>query len=76
MPAYMATDAAMFGAINGLVPIGWIVLNIIFLHRLTTENGSFKVLQDSIAGITDDRRLLLLHQLHLNNKNKDRKSVV
>ena len=60
MPANMATDAAIFGAINGLVPIGWIVLNIIFLHRLTTENGSFKVLQDSIAGITDDRRLQLL----------------
>uniref|UniRef100_Q47F72 L-lactate permease n=1 Tax=Dechloromonas aromatica (strain RCB) TaxID=159087 RepID=Q47F72_DECAR len=60
MPANMATDAALFGAINGLVPIGWIVLNIIFLHRLTTENGSFKVLQDSIAGITDDRRLQLL----------------
>ncbi len=60
MPAEMATDAAVFGAVNGLVPIGWIVLNIIFLHRLTTENGSFKVLQDSIAGITDDRRLQLL----------------
>jgi len=60
MPAGMATDAALFGAINGLVPIGWIVLNIIFLHRLTTENGSFKVLQDSIAGITADRRLQLL----------------
>src|SRR5690349_14667868 len=60
MPSNMATDAALFGAINGLVPIGWIVLNIIFLHRLTTENGSFKVLQDSIAGITDDRRLQLL----------------
>lgn len=60
MPANMAGDAALFGAVNGLVPIGWIVLNIIFLHRLTTENGSFKVLQDSIAGITDDRRLQLL----------------
>ncbi len=60
MPAEMAADAAIFGAINGLVPIGWIVLNIIFLHRLTTENGSFKVLQDSIAGITSDRRLQLL----------------
>lgn len=34
---------------------------IIFLHRLTTaENGSFKVLQDSLARITDDRRLQLL----------------
>lgn len=60
MPGDMAVDAAIFGAINGLVPIGWIVLNIIFLHRLTTENGSFKVLQDSIAGITSDRRLQLL----------------
>ncbi|HET7775085.1 MAG TPA: L-lactate permease, partial [Azospira sp.] len=60
MPAGMATDAALYGAANGLMPIGWIVLNIIFLHRLTTENGSFKVLQDSIAGITPDRRLQLL----------------
>ncbi len=60
MPASMAGSAALFGAANGLLPIGWIVLNIIFLHRLTTENGSFKVLQDSLARITDDRRLQLL----------------
>ncbi|MDE2586178.1 MAG: L-lactate permease, partial [Betaproteobacteria bacterium] len=60
MPAHMAGEAALYGAANGLLPIGWIVLNIIFLHRLTTENGSFKVLQDSIAGITPDRRLQLL----------------
>ncbi|HJW02022.1 MAG TPA: L-lactate permease [Azospira sp.] len=60
MPANMAGEAALYGAANGLLPIGWIVLNIIFLHRLTTENGSFKVLQDSIAGITPDRRLQLL----------------
>ena len=55
MPANMAGSAALYGAANGLLPIGWIVLNIIFLHRLTTENGSFKVLQDSLARITDDR---------------------
>ena len=60
MPAGMAGSAALFGVANGLLPIGWIVLNIIFLHRLTTENGSFKVLQDSLARITDDRRLQLL----------------
>ena len=60
MPATMAGSAALYGAANGLLPIGWIVLNIIFLHRLTTENGSFKVLQDSLARITDDRRLQLL----------------
>ena len=44
----------------GLLPIGWIVLNIIFLHQLTEQNGSFKVLQDSLSNITEDRRIQLL----------------
>ena len=60
MPAAMAGKAAGLGLISGLFPIGWIVLNIIFLHRLTTLNGSFKVLQTSISGVTEDRRLQLL----------------
>ena len=60
MPAEMAGKAAALGIASGLFPIGWIVLNIIFLHRLTTLNGYFKVLQDSISGITEDRRLQLL----------------
>jgi lactate permease len=60
MPAGMAGRAAGYGIASGLFPIGWIVLNIIFLHRLTTLNGYFKVLQDSISGITEDRRLQLL----------------
>jgi lactate permease len=60
MPAPMAVKAAGLGIASGLFPIGWIVLNIIFLHRLTTLNGYFKVLQDSISGITEDRRLQLL----------------
>lgn len=60
MPAGMASRAALLGGLTGLLPIGWIVLNIIFLHQLTEKNGSFQVLQDSIAGITQDRRLQLL----------------
>ena len=60
MPVKLAALASAYGAAFGLLPIGWIVLNIIFLHQLTEENGSFKVLQDSIANITDDRRLQLL----------------
>jgi lactate permease len=60
MPSGMAGRAAWLGALTGLLPIGWIVLNIIFLHQLTERNGSFKVLQDSIAGVTEDRRLQLL----------------
>ena len=60
MPSEMAANAALYGGLTGLLPIGWIVLNIIFLHQLTEQNGSFKVLQDSIASITEDRRLQLL----------------
>ncbi|MGE5470431.1 MAG: L-lactate permease [Bacteroidota bacterium] len=60
MPSEMAAKAAFLGGLTGLMPIGWIVLNIIFLHQLTEQNGSFKILQDSIAGITPDRRLQLL----------------
>ena len=60
MPADMAGRAALFGGFTGLLPIGWIVLNIIFLHQLTEQNGSFKVLQDSLSGITEDRRIQLL----------------
>ena len=60
MPVAMATKASVFGIATGLFPIGWIILNVIFLYRLTVENGSFSVLQTSIAGITPDRRLQLL----------------
>jgi len=60
MPADMSIRATILGAVTGFFPIGWIVLNIIFLHQLTEQSGSFKVLQDSIAGITPDRRLQLL----------------
>ena len=60
MPVGQALGAAGFGAAYGLMPIGWIVLNIIFLYQLTEERGQFAVLRDSIAGITDDSRLQLL----------------
>ena len=60
MPAEMAGKAAFLGGLTGLLPIGWIVLNIIFLHQLADANGSCKIQEDSIANITQDRRLQLL----------------
>src|ERR1700687_3729780 len=56
----MALSAAAFGAAYGLFPIGWIVLNVIFLYQLTNERGLFDVLRQSITGLTQDRRLQLL----------------
>jgi lactate permease len=60
MPAPMAGRAALLGVAYGLLPIGWIVLNVIFLYRLTEERGVFIALQRAITSITSDRRLQLL----------------
>jgi lactate permease len=60
MPAGMALATAAFGAAYGLMPIGWIILNVIFLYQLTQQRGLFTVLRESITGITRDRRLQLL----------------
>lgn len=60
MPIKMASITALYGACYGLFPIGWIVLNVIFLYRMTLATGRFKVLQESMTGITQDTRLQLL----------------
>ena len=60
MPLQMAGMAAIYGAGFGLLPIGWIILNVIFLYQLAQEKGEFEVLQRSIGAISDDRRLQLL----------------
>src|SRR5438270_2693690 len=60
MPASMSIRATILGAVTGFFPIGWIVLNVIFLYKLTESTGRVQVLQDSIAGVTNDRRLQLL----------------
>jgi lactate permease len=60
MPAGMSLRATVLGAVTGFFPIGWIVLNVIFLYRLTVEKGAFEILQQTIGGVTTDRRLQLL----------------
>ena len=60
MPAGMSLRATVLGAVTGFFPIGWIVLNVIFLYRLTVEKGVFETLQKTIGGVTADRRLQLL----------------
>ncbi len=60
MPAAMAARTAVLGAAYGLFPIGWIILNVIFLYDLTCEKGHFAVMRESLTGITRDRRLQLL----------------
>src|SRR5437879_1242533 len=60
MPANMSIRASLLGVVVGFFPIGWIVLNVIFLYRITVETGRFELLQRAIGGVTTDRRLQLL----------------
>jgi len=60
MPARMALGTAAYGVAYGLFPIGWIVLNVIFLYQLTEQRGLFAILRESITTVTRDRRLQLL----------------
>jgi lactate permease len=60
MPTKMSLLTAGYGAIYGFFPIGWIILNVIFMYDLNCESGRFKVLQESLMGVTQDRRLQLV----------------
>src|SRR2546422_2520788 len=60
MPVRLALSTVVYGAAYGLFPIGWIILNVIFLYQLTNERGLFDILRQSITGLTQDRRLQLL----------------
>jgi lactate permease len=60
MPAGMAGLATLYGMAYGFLPIGWIIVNVIFLYNLANQKGLFRTLQDSLTAITRDRRLQLL----------------
>jgi lactate permease len=60
MPARIASATMVYGAGYGLLPIGWIIINVIFLYHLTVITGRFQIMQHSLMNITQDRRLQLL----------------
>ncbi|ADG07274.1 L-lactate permease [Kyrpidia tusciae] len=60
MPVPMAVSTAIYGMLSGLWPIGWIVFTAVFLYNITEESGYFRVIRDSITGLTGDRRMQAL----------------
>jgi lactate permease len=60
MPFEIAVGAAVYGALFGAFPIGWIILNVIFLYQLTVERGLFEVLRGSLARVAPDARVQLV----------------
>lgn len=60
MPVGTALTATAMGAFYGVFPIFWIVVTAIFIYNMTVETGQFEIVKNSIATITDDRRLQAL----------------
>lgn len=60
MPAPAAFGAAAYGGAYGLFPIGWIVLNVMFLHALTVRSGLFQELKDQLLRLAPDPRIQVI----------------
>ena len=60
MPVTVALSASLYGIVNGIWPIAWIVVTAVFLYNLTVEAGQFDIIKSSISSISDDRRLQAL----------------
>jgi len=60
MPPGLALASALYGAAFGLFPIGWIIVNALFIYLLSVETGQFSVLQRQVAGVSADRRVQAL----------------
>src|SRR6476646_7951490 len=60
MPVKLAVMSTLYGAAYGLFPIAWVVFSSIMLYRLVVDAGKFEIIKDSVASLTDDRRLQAL----------------
>ena len=60
MPVGLAISATLNGAAFGLFPIIWIVITAVWVYNMTVESGEFEIIKDSLARLTDDRRLQAL----------------
>ena len=60
MPVKTAAATTVFGAAFGLFPIGWIILNLIFLYQMTVKRGLFTILRANLANIAPDPRVQVI----------------
>lgn len=60
MPVGQALSAAAEGGFYGLFPILWILVNALWLYRITVDTPWFDVLGRSIRSVSDDLRILAI----------------
>lgn len=60
MPVNLAALATLYGGAFGLFPVCWIVITALFIYNMSVKTGQFEVIKNSLASISDDRRLQAL----------------
>ena len=60
MPVELAALSTLYGGAFGLFPVCWIVITALFIYNMSVKTGQFEVIKNSLASISDDRRLQAL----------------
>src|SRR5258707_12715208 len=60
MPIQSAAATTLYGAAYGLFPIGWIILNLIFLYALTVKAGVFELLGGGLCWLRSGVSVLVI----------------
>jgi lactate permease len=60
MPGRHAGLSVVYGALFGLFPVCWIVITALFIYNMSVKTGQFEVIKNSLATISDDRRMQAL----------------
>jgi lactate permease len=60
MPVQYAVLATVYGAAFGLFPVCWIIITALFIYNMSVKTGQFEVIKNSLASISDDRRMQAL----------------
>ncbi|WP_010648599.1 L-lactate permease [Oceanobacillus massiliensis] len=60
LPVGESIGSVAEGAIQGVFPIGYIIVMAVWLYKIAVESGKFDIIRGSIVGISQDQRLQLL----------------
>lgn len=60
MPVRLAILSTLLGSGFGLFPVCWIVVTALFIYNMSVATGQFEIIKNSLASISDDRRMQAL----------------
>jgi len=60
MPLKYSLLSTLYGMLFGLWPVCWIVITAVFIYNLSVKTGEFEIIKNSLATISDDRRMQAL----------------